>query len=148
MHLCPGHEVEQLKIVHCWQDIVKAGVCARADAHKVGRDFDMELQGIEELTDHPVVRADDVIVSRSLASNLFLLLQGHGKKVCNFACADLHRNSCNVCMSMTHLYCKFPPDLWWKASYRLISQERMMSPRQKLGAHAFASVGLRSYRQG
>ena len=47
---------------------MKAGVCARADAHKVGRDFDIELQGIEELTDHPVVRADDTLVSRSLAS--------------------------------------------------------------------------------
>lgn len=67
LHFYLSHELLESGVLD-WQGIAKAGVCARADAHKVGRDFDIELQGIEELTDHPVVRADETIVSRSLAS--------------------------------------------------------------------------------
>lgn len=52
------------------QTIFKAGVCARGDAHKVSKDFDIEVQGIAELTDHPIVRADQALLSRSLASKL------------------------------------------------------------------------------
>ena len=48
--------------------IAKAGVCARADAHKVGMDFELEVQGVAELTDHPIVRAEETLRSRSLAS--------------------------------------------------------------------------------
>ena len=56
------------------QAIAKAGVCARTDACKVGQDFDIEVQGIAELTDHPVVRTDGALMSRSLASKSFFLL--------------------------------------------------------------------------
>lgn len=46
---------------------------ARADAHKVGMDFDIEIQGVAELSDHPVVRADETLQSRSLASKCLVL---------------------------------------------------------------------------
>ncbi len=50
------------------QGILKAGVCARTDAHKVARDFGVTVEGVAELTDHPVVRAQEGLQSRSLAS--------------------------------------------------------------------------------
>lgn len=50
------------------QGIVKAGVCAHTDAHKIARDFGVTVEGVAELTDHPIVRTQEGLQSRSLAS--------------------------------------------------------------------------------
>lgn len=52
----------------CVQGIAKAGVNARLDAHKMLRDLNVGVEGVVELTAHPVALADLQHQSRSLAS--------------------------------------------------------------------------------
>lgn len=57
----------------CLQTILKAGVNAGGDAHKIFRDFGIQVKGVTELMSHNVVQAETIRRSRSLASRLLSL---------------------------------------------------------------------------